>query len=174
MKTPPLLPEETLQRVLRVANFNGLSVMAISGMFALAAASAGDYVGTAIGLLIAASGAMELHGAGLLRAGDSRGMSWLIGSQPYLLVVVLAYCVVRMTNYDPSQLQRAVTPNLRAAIENAGYDEAELLRKSYVIGNAVLVIATIIYQGLMTWFYARRKHAVLASLEGESDERRFN
>ena len=174
MKNPPLLPEETLQRVLRVANFNGLSVLAISGMFALAAASVGDYVGAAIGLLIAASGAMELHGAGLLRASDSRGVNWLIASQPYLLVVVLGYCALRMTSYDLTALQQAVTPNLRTAIQTAGYDEAELLRKAYVVSNAVLAIATVIYQGLMTWFYVRRRDALITAIESEPVDSRFN
>ena len=35
-RTPPLLPEETLRRVLRVANFDGMSVLAVAGILALA------------------------------------------------------------------------------------------------------------------------------------------
>ena len=173
MKTPPLLPEETLHRVLRVANFNGLSVMAISGMLALAAAATGDYRGAAIGLLVAAAGAIELHGAGLLRAGEARGTQWLIASQPYLLVVVLAYCALCLASYDPTALRRAMTSEMRASIAEAGYGE-EHFRMLYVTSYAVLAVGTFIYQGAMTLYYFRRRHAVTAALETEDETPRFN
>jgi len=53
MKAPPLLPEETLLRVLRVARLDGLSVLVIAGVFALISALAGDGVGAVVGLLVA-------------------------------------------------------------------------------------------------------------------------
>ena len=39
MQQPPLLPEETLARVLRLARFDGMSVLVLGGMFALIAAA---------------------------------------------------------------------------------------------------------------------------------------
>jgi uncharacterized protein (TIGR04145 family) len=174
MKKPPLLPEETLHRVLRVANFDGMCVLAIAGMITLAVASTGNYVAAAIGLLIAASGAFELHGAGLLRAGDPRGMQWLIASQPYLLIVVLGYCVLRLTSYDPAEVQAVMTSDLRAAIAQANYDEEVFIRMVYVGSYAVLAVLTFIYQGLMTLFYYRRRSAILMALEVESEDERFN
>ena len=174
MKKPPLLPEETLHRVLRVASFDGMCVLAISGMITLAVASTGNYVGAAIALLITASGAFELHGAGLLRAGDPRGMQWLIVSQPYLLIVVLGYCALRLVSYDPAEVQAAMTPELRTAIEQAGYDEDVFIRMVHVGSIAFLALGTMIYQGLMTVFYYRRRGAVLAALEHEAEEVRFN
>jgi uncharacterized protein (TIGR04145 family) len=170
MKTPPLLPDETLHRVLRVANINGLSVMAIAGMITLAVASTGNYVGAAIGLLVAASGAFELHGAGLLKAGNERGMQWLIGSQPYLLVVVLVYCAMRLASYDPALLQQAMTDELRTVIEQAGHEEESFLRTVYFGVYAVLAFLTLIYQGLMTLYYYRRRSAVEAALSEEREE----
>ena len=175
MKTPPLLPEETLHRVLRVANFNGLSVLAVAGMLTLAVASTGDYFGVTIGLLVAASGAIELHGAGLLRGGDARGMRWLIASQPYLLVVVLIYCGLRLVSYDPAVLQAAMTSELRAALQEKGYAEGEFFRLAYVTSYGVLAVGTVIYQGLMTLFYLHRRKAVEDALEPEEVEpERFN
>ncbi len=171
MKMPPLLPEETLHRVLRVANLDGLSVMAVAGLLALASASAGDYNGAGIGLLVAAAGAIELHGAGLLRSGEVRGMKWLIASQPYLLVLLLGYCAWRLGSYDPAELQAAMTSDLRKTLEASGYNEQELLQKFYVIVYAVLAIGTLIFQGGMTLYYFRRKDAITAALEpGEDDE----
>ena len=174
MKTPPLLPEETLHRVLRVANINGLSVLAVAGMITLAVASTGDYVGAAIGLSIAASGAIELHGAGLLRGGDSRGMRWLIVSQPYLLAVVLIYCGLRLMNYDPTVFDAAMTDDLRLALEQAGYEKERFFRMVYVGTYVILALATFIYQGLMTAYYARRREAVERALDEEEEAPRFN
>jgi len=174
MKTPPLLPEETLHRVLRVANFNGLSVLAVAGMLTLAVASTGNYVGAAFGLLVAAAGAIELHGAGLLRAGEPKGMHWLIASQPYLFVVVLVYCGLRLTSFDPELLQAAMTSELRVVLEEKGYDEEEFLRSVHVTTYAILGIATLIYQGAMTAYYVRRRQAVLTALDAVDEHERFN
>jgi uncharacterized protein (TIGR04145 family) len=175
MRTPPLLPEETLYRVLRVANFNGLSVLAVTGMITLAVASTGNYVGAGIGLAIAASGALELHGAGLLKAGNPRGMQWLIVSQPYLLVVILGYCALRLFHFDPAPLQAAMTDELRTAIAQAGYEEDVFLRNVYVATYVIFALVTFIYQGLMTLYYVRRRAAVTQALEAEDDEaKRFN
>lgn len=174
MKTPPLLPEETLHRVLRVANFNGLSVMALAGMMALAVASVGDYNGAAFALLVAASGAIELHGAGLIRAGEVRGTRWLIVSQPYLLVVMMAYCAIRLGTYDPEVLRTAMTSELKTALAQSGYEEERFLRLLYVTTYAVLAIGTLIYQGLMTAYYIRRRRAIESALQAESGMERFN
>src|SRR5271165_2118927 len=95
---PPKLVSEILRRVLRVARFDGMSVLVLAGFFALVSAASGDVSGAAFGLLIAAAGAVELHGMGLLRAADRRGMSWLVGSQLYLMSVVLGYVGYRLAN----------------------------------------------------------------------------
>jgi hypothetical protein len=164
-KTPPLLPEETLHRVLRVANLDGLSVLAIAGILALAAAAGGDYAGAAIGLLVAAAGAIELHGAGLVRAGETRGMNWVVASQPYLLAVLLGYCALRLTNFDMTMLQGALTDEMRETIREAGYRVDQFLRLVYNLTYGTLAVATLIYQGGMTIYYLRRRAAVEAALE---------
>ena len=55
MRAPPLLPEETLFRVLRLARFNGLSVLGIAGFFAVISAAAQDVPGALVGVLVAGS-----------------------------------------------------------------------------------------------------------------------
>jgi hypothetical protein len=169
MKPPPLLPDETLHRVLRVANFDGISVLAIAGTLALASASVGDLFGAAIGLLVAAAGAIELHGAGLLRAGERRGMNWLIASQPYLAAVVLGYCALRLTSYDATLLRQAMTSDLRQSLADAGMEEEQFLRMVYTSSYAILAVGTLIYQGLMTLFYYKRRDAVIAAIESSYD-----
>jgi hypothetical protein len=173
MKAPPFLPEETLQRVLRMANFNGLSVMAISGFLTLAVASNGDVFGVVIGLLVAASGAMELHGAGLLRVSEPRGTRWLIASQPYLALVVLVYCGIQVTNYDPALLRKMVTEEQTAGIVELGYDREKFLHTSYMVSYGVLAVVTVIYQGALTVFYFRRRHVLEEAVLEEDIVSRF-
>lgn len=171
MKAPPLLPEEAFHRTVRVANVDGMCVMAVAGLLALASASAGDYRGAAIGLLVAAAGAIELHGVALLRAGEARGMNWVVASQPYLLAVLLGYCGWRLSSPDLTALQAAMTEELRAALAEAGKDEREFLGFAYRLTYSALAVAALIYQGGMTLFYLRRRAAVVAAVDrGEGRE----
>lgn len=165
MKPPPLLPDETLHRVLRVANFDGISIMAVAGMLALASASVRDFSGAAIGLLVAAAGAIELHGAGLLKAGERRGMNWLIASQPYLASVILIYCAMRLSHFDAALWREAVTDDLRKSLEESGYREDEFLHTVYTLTYAALAIGTLLYQGWMTVFYYRRRKVVATAVD---------
>lgn len=164
MKQPPLLPDETLHRVLRVANFDGFSVLAVAGTLALASASLGDIMGAAIGLSIAAAGAIELHGAGLLRAGERRGMNWLIASQPYLALVVVCYCVLRIANFDPAVLQQVMPAEMKNSFPSVRSEE-QFARTFNQVGYGILGVGTLIYQGAMTVFYYRRRDVVTAALE---------
>ena len=176
MKAPPLLPEEAFYRTVRVANIDGICVMAIAGMLALAAASGGDWVGAGIGLAVAAAGAIELHGVGLLRAGHARGMNWLIASQPYLCAVLLGYCGWRLSAPDLSALKMAMTSQLREQIAATGWGEDEFLRFAYVLTYTAVGIGTLIYQGGMTLYFLRRRAAVTEAVgadeagEEETDE----
>lgn len=171
MKAPPLLPGETFHRVVRVANLDGMSVMAVAGFITLAAASVGGYRGAGIGLLVAAAGAFELHGVGLLRAGRAHGMKWILASQPYLLTVMLGYCALRLSTYDPALLQTVISDEQRLVIEQAGYGEEEFLRNVHDLSYYLLAIGTLLYQGGMTIYYLRRSDAVVAAVEsGEAFE----
>lgn len=182
MKVPPLLPDETLHRVLRVANLDGLTVMGVAGLLALASASVGDYQGAGVGLLVAAAGAIELHGMGLLRAGDKRGMNWVIASQPYLFVVLTIYCVERVIDYDPIATREQINAllgwwgtglsdpqELQHALAREGMLTDQSLRQKYLLGYGLLILGTLIFQGRMTIFYWQRRSAVATALEGEEE-----
>jgi hypothetical protein len=182
MKAPPLLPDETLARVLRTANMDGISVMAIAGFLALASASMGDWYGAGIGLLVAAAGAIELHGAGLLRAGDSRGMNWILASQPYLLMVLFGYCVQRAIAYDAVMATQALDSAMRflggadavrqfdISLAQTGRTKAEAVHQLYLRGYGVLAFTATIFQGGMALYYWRRRDAVRVAVDGEEIE----
>jgi len=89
---PPKLPSEILLRVLKVARFDGMSVLILAGLFALVSAAELDVSGTIWGILITAAGAVELRGVKLLKA-RKPGMQWLIASQLYLCLLYTSRCV---------------------------------------------------------------------------------
>jgi hypothetical protein len=164
MRAPPLLPEETLNRVLRLARFNGLSVLLVAGFFSLLSAAAHDVPGAIIGVLVAGAGAFELHGAGLLRHGDDRGTSWLVASQLYLLVVVLVYVSFRITHIDLEPMRQLITAEQREAITFAGLEEDQFLRMVYTASSVIFGVVTFLYQGGMAFYYHRRRAAVAQAL----------
>lgn len=167
-KAPPLLPAESFERVLRTARLDGMSVLVIASLFALLSASIRDFSGAAVGLLVAGAGAVELHGAGLLRGGELRGMRWLIGSQIFLIVVILGYVAIRLTSYDEAYVRTLITPDIEARLREAEIDTSEflpMLKRTYYIAYAAVGVLTIAYQGGMMLFYRRRRAAVAAALE---------
>lgn len=172
-KIPPLLPAEILLRVLRTAKFDGTTVLVLAGGLALLSAAAGDFTGAVIGILVAAAGAAELHGATLLKVAEPRGVNWLVGSQLYLLAIVLAYVGWRLLAYDPEQVKRFLDtvmtehPEMQAQLDAGGATQAELRQMLGVLYRALYLIVgvvTLIYQGGMARYYHRRRAAVTAAL----------
>jgi hypothetical protein len=167
-KLPPFLPEETLNRVLRIARLDGMSVLVIAGVFALMSALAGDHLGAIVGLLVAGAGAVELHGATLLHHGEPRGMSWLVGSQLFLLATIVGYCALRLVHPAFEPLHAAITPEMKTSLETAGWTEDEFVGLVYQATYAAVGTVTCAYQGGMAIFYWRRREAVKQALATET------
>jgi hypothetical protein len=169
MRVPPLLPEETLRRVLRIARLDGLSVLVIAGLFGLLAAAAHDVRGAAVGLLIAGGGAIELHGVGLLRIGEVRGMRWLVGSQFYLLVTIMAYVGLRLSHVDIEPMRVLLNEQQRQVIAQSAISEDQFLRAIYFMTYSIFGIVTLFYQGGMSVYYQRRHAAVSEALASPTE-----
>ena len=167
MQPPPLLPEETFARVCRVARFDGLSVLAVAGGFALLSAVAGQAVGALIGLLLAGAGAMELHGRTLLCHGSRRGMSWLVGSQFFMLAVMLGYCGLRLARAQFPALPAEAEALIQMDADQLGMTKQEFLQLFNRLLYGGLAIATTVYQGAMAIYYLRRRAAVARALGAE-------
>lgn len=166
-KTPPLLPEETLARVHRLARMDGMSVLAISSVFAVLAAMQRDFAGTFVGLAVAGAGAIELHGTALLRDGRERGMNWLVASQLFLLASILTYCAVRLQNFEIPTLP----PELRTMVETTA-EQLGMTPDRYVMlthRTTLWMVAGLstLYQGGMALYYFRRRDAVARALVAE-------
>ncbi len=162
MKPPPL-PEETLRRVLRVARFNGLSVVIIAGLGAGLSLVCGDYVGAAAGLVAAGGGWLELSGRQALRRGDAGGLRRLERAQGVVLGAILAYALTRLASFDAETAMGGLTPDLRSQLAEAGVDLAAILplvRLMFYATYGLVALVTLVYQGGMVWYYRRQGDAV--------------
>ena len=167
MQQPPLLPEETLVRVLRLARFDGMGAMVLGGMFALFAGAARDFPFAVIGLLASGAGAIELHGAALLRQGDPRGMRWLVASQPFLLAVILCYCALRLWLVEIPPVPEAFQNLFAMSARQWGMTIEEYQQAlNRLTAVAVAIVATG-FQGGMMLYYLRRRTPVYQALAAD-------
>jgi hypothetical protein len=165
MRQPPLLPEETLARVLRLAWFDGVGALVLGGIFALSSAASGQVTFAVIGLLASAAGAIELHGAALLRRAIPRGMNWLVCSQPFLWLVVVTYCITRLIVVELPPVPESLRDLFAASAQQWGLtlDEYRLVLNRITI--FFVIALTTVFQGGVTLYYIRRREPVLRALE---------
>ena len=162
---PPLTPEAQLKRLLRSANINGTSVVIIAGLGTLL--SLGDWLGMAVGAVVFYGGWMELKGRRQVLAGDASGVRLLVRSQWIVLAAIEAYCLIKL-GFDKSH---GVSPELRTAMTDLGIDMAELepsLRLAFYGTYIAVAALTLVYQGGMARYYARRAGPVQEALEARS------
>jgi len=164
MQQPPLLPEETLVRVLRLAKLDGMGSVVLGTVFALMAAGAQEAPFAVIGLLAAGAGAIELHGASLLQEGEERGMNWLIASQPFLLLVIWCYCGLRFVHFELPTLPEGMSEFATLGAAQWGMSVEAYFRLLNTITVSVLALVALIYQGGMTLYYWRRRRPVAQAL----------
>jgi membrane-bound ClpP family serine protease len=159
--------------VLRTARFNGTSVLFISGGCALLAAALHNVTGAVTGVVIAAAGAMELYGAGLLRNFEKNGMRWLVGSQLFLLTCILFYANYRLNHFsiaDTKAFFKSVEPpealaEVRRSLKNAGVSADDALREFNGFASFLISVGSVIYQGGMAIYYRTRQAAVITALQ---------
>jgi hypothetical protein len=171
MKPPPL-PMEILARVTRVARFDGTSILAVSGSVALLSAAYRDVTGATVGLLVAAAGAIELHGVGLLRTNNAAGVRWLVSAQVWLMGVILAYVAYRIARPDIEGFIQFVSTapggeRLEQAAAEVGKTTREYILEGFRAFYLAVALLTVVYQGGMTLYYLRRRGAIQVALDGE-------
>jgi hypothetical protein len=165
LKKPPLTPEAQLQRILRVARTNGLSVVIIAGLGTLF--SLGDWVGVGVGVAVFVGGWMELKGRKQLVHGDIAGVRTLVQSQWVVLGAIEIYCVM-MLGFSQDH---GVSQELRGAMMEMGVDMVALepsLRLAFYATYAAVALVSIVYQGGMARYYARRVGVVQEAIAARS------
>ncbi|ATC64633.1 hypothetical protein CMV30_12060 [Nibricoccus aquaticus] len=165
---PPPLPSEILSRVLRVASMDGRLLMIVAGTMAILHAAAHQSTGAIVGVLVAGTGAIELHGASQLRSGDPRGMDWLVRSQLLLLATMLLYSAYQLTHFDPATVEQIpFTPEQLEAFKVYRLSKETAVYYAHIISYTTVGLVTLIYQGLMALYYHRRRSAVATALDEE-------
>ena len=167
MPQPPLLPQEVLARVVRLSQMNGRSVLYAAAVFAILGALDRDFIGAGGALIVAGAGAMEVHGSTLLTHRDTRGSNWLVGSQLVCLAGLLVYCVVRILIPQMLPMPEWVHPLEQENARQLGLTVPEFERKLYVAVFVLLAVGSVVYQGGLAVYYARRRAAVTRALEEE-------
>ncbi len=165
---PPPLPSEILFRVIRIAGLDGRLVLWTSGAFALISAAGHFSLGALTGLAAAGTGAIEVHGATLLARTDSRGLNWAIRAQLLLLLTILFYCIARLMTFDPVFIRSQLTPDIQAYIAQSGMTTDQfiiLMRQFWLVAYIVVAVVSVIYQGGLAVYYARRRQAINQALE---------
>jgi hypothetical protein len=169
MQAPPLLPEETLARVLRLARFDGLGVVVLAGAFSLLAAAAGEKAYALAGLAAAGAGAVELHGVARLRLGDPLGLRWILASQPLLLAAVWAYCALRLTGSEMPPLPEELRATVEATAAELGLSVTDYLQLVHRMTHGLVAGLATAYQGGLFWYYWRRRDPVRQALAEHGD-----
>ena len=164
---PPTPPQLALRKVLKISRLNGWSVAIFAGLCALVSLVFGDLVGGSIGLLIVASGAMEIHGNRLLKRRHATGMIWLIRAQLFFLSVIMAYAVSRLFSFDGEYILSNLTPEMEEALNAAGVSRAELVplvQLFFRVFYGTIMFVSLIYQGGMAFYYRRKSPLVIVAL----------
>jgi hypothetical protein len=164
--------------VSRIAVLDGGVLVFIAGGFALLSASQRDWLGAGVGGLAAGAGLLELHGRQRLRAGEMRGVRWLVRSQLVLLAVILLYVAYQFCFFDPGPLlakSEAALASTERSLDLDAISFANLLgvpRNQLVplakhaarVAYVVIGLGSILCQGGLAFYYHRRERPIAAAL----------
>lgn len=164
MKPTPGSAQKSLGRVLLIARFDGMSVLAVAGGLGLLSAAFGDYFSATVGALVAGAGAAELHGTRLLARRDQRGMDWLVRSQLALLIAILGYCAFRLLRPELAPLRALISADMREQLEVLGLSVDHFLGLLYRLVYGCVALTTLLYQGGLAIYYSRRRRIVAQAL----------
>lgn len=129
-------------------------MVALAGLSALICLPFKLWLGVLMGVLVTASGLMELWGRQLAKKANPRARFWLPFSQMWLLMVLVIYCFWSMNHSEIEDLLPRLTP----MIEGAGLDVETMMttmKQMVVVTYSIIILVSCIYQGGLAWYYLR-------------------
>jgi hypothetical protein len=150
--------QKQLRRVLRISKINAWSVTIISGGFAVLNLIGMSLVGVLVGGGVAGAGLMEMRGHRRLEAGQSGARQWMVFSQAWLVLCVLAYCGWRLAALDPADpfAMLGDTTGLNQLVAIAGISTEELgglFIQIYTYTYGAVAALTLVFQGGLGLYY---------------------
>ena len=91
-------------------------------------------------------------------------MTWLINSQYLIMVGMLGYCALRLAYPQLEPLHATVTAEMKQQLEVIGWSVDQFIELVYRMTYLAVSLVTVLYQGGMAIYYARRREAVTAAL----------
>jgi hypothetical protein len=156
----PQICDKKIRRATAISKLNGWSVAGFAGLCALAVLVFGDWFGFMVGVAVALSGFMELRGSRLLGNKNPGAISWLVGSQIYLIAVLWYYASFNLLTFDKSDPWGMFSPGLKDLILGIQPDQylvEEMLIMTYYATYLSLILVVLIYQGGLCLYYLSRK-----------------
>jgi hypothetical protein len=147
-----------LKRILRLSKLNAYSVAVIAGTFGLLCVVLLELGGVIVGAGVTAAGLMEIRGHRRLQAGERGARSWMVGSQVWLIVCVLAYCGWRLAAFDPADPLAVLgdAELLKSTAESALIPQGmleDLVTRVYTLTYRLVAVATLVLQGGLAAYY---------------------
>lgn len=163
----PSLEEKTYRRVLFLSALDGWSIVIVAGLSALVSLAFVSPTGIVVSLLALVTGTMELRGRARLVRRDASGMRLLVRAQLILLSVILVYCAKNLGSFDAETTMGNLTPDMAAALNEAGLTQADILplvRLTFYATYTILAVVSLVFQGGLTLYYRSRTARVTAFL----------
>ncbi len=168
MPLPTPTPTQlALKKVLTISQVNGWSVALFAGLCTLVSLFFGELLGFGVGLLVVASGVMEIRGHRLLKRRNADGLTWLVRSQLFLLSVLLVYAVSRLLSFDGETVLSNLMPEMETVLGGFGIIRADIVPMVEPFFRAfygAIILAALIYQGGLACFYRRKSPLVIEAL----------
>jgi len=154
-------PSARLQRIRRISTVNAWSVTVLAGSFTVLNLLGLSLPGVLVGAAVTAAGPIELHGLKRLEADPGRARTWMVGSQVWLIVCVLTYCVWRLLSLDPDNPFEVFgdAAQVFELVEVFGIPKAylaSLFIQAFYITYGLVAGLTLLVQGGLSVYYASR------------------
>ena len=157
--------------VSKVSRINGWSIALIAAPATLLTLLLGDWFGAFIGALVTAAGVTEIHGHRLLKSGSARGCKLVKAAQVMLFSALWGYCLIQLTTFNFEKLYSSLPEDTQQMLLSLGLTELDLeplIRFSYMTVYGGVMVASLLHQGGLFWFYRSRTQAVVKALSEES------
>lgn len=155
------MERSNIERIARIARWNGGSLAMVAGLGALLSLAGGDPVPTAFAAAIAYAGWRELDaGRRLAATGAPAGpRATLVRCELAVLALIVGYSAWRLATADPVAELAALPAPQRELLASLTAGDRALLEQLFAMALKIvygtLIAVTAAYQGGMAWWYSK-------------------